>query len=75
MIYYIKDLALRLGVSRVTIINWEKRGFLKKPKRDKNNRRIYTDDDIREILSLVRETDYFKNLKKYRRNKKSNQTG
>lgn len=29
MIYYIKDLALRLGVSRITIINWEKRGFIK----------------------------------------------
>lgn len=73
MIYYIKDLALRLGVSRVTILNWEKRGFLKKPKRDKNNRRIYTEDDIKEIISLVRETNYFKDLKNYKRNKKTNQ--
>ncbi len=66
ILFTIKDLALRLGVSKQTILNWEKRGFIKKPKRDKNNRRIYTQDDISEILSLVLKTNYFKNLKNWK---------
>jgi len=60
-IYKIKDLALRLDRSILTIKRWEKQGLIPKARKDSRGWRIYTDAEIRDILRLVQATNYFRN--------------
>jgi len=60
-IYKIKDLALRLDRSILTIKRWEKQGLIPKARKDSRGWRIYTDAEVRDILRLVQATNYFRN--------------
>ena len=60
-IYKIKDLALRLDRTILTIKRWEKRGLIPPPRKDSRGWRVYTEDEVKEILKRVRETNYFQN--------------
>jgi DNA-binding transcriptional MerR regulator len=60
-VYKIKDLALRLDRSILTLKRWEKQGLIPKARKDSRGWRIYTETEVRDILRLVQETDYFRN--------------
>lgn len=60
-VYKIKDLALRLDRSILTIKRWEKQGLIPKARKDSRGWRVYTETEVREILQKVRDTNYFRN--------------
>jgi DNA-binding transcriptional MerR regulator len=62
-LYKIKDLALRLDRSILTIKRWEKQGLIKKARKDSRGWRVYTEQEVQEIIRRVRETNYFRNEK------------
>ena len=49
----ITEIAKELGVTTKTIMRWEKAGKVKKAKRDWRGWRIYTNDDLQELKTLV----------------------
>jgi DNA-binding transcriptional MerR regulator len=59
--YKIKDVALRLDRSILTIKRWEKQGLIPKARKDSRGWRVYTEDEVQAILKKVRETNYFRN--------------
>ena len=59
-IYKIKDLALRLDRSILTIKRWERQGLIPKARKDSRGWRIYTEAEVRDILRLVQTTNYFR---------------
>ena len=59
-IYKIKDLALRLDRSILTVKRWERQGLIPKARKDSRGWRIYTEAEVRDILRLVQETNYFR---------------
>jgi len=60
-VYKIKDLALRLDRSILTIKRWERQGLIPKARKDSRGWRIYTEAEDRDILRLVQATNYFRN--------------
>jgi len=60
-VYKIKDLALRLDRSILTIKRWERQGLIPKARKDSRGWRIYTEAEVRDILRLVQVTNYFRN--------------
>jgi len=60
-LYKIKDVALRLDRSILTLKRWEKRGLIPKARKDSRGWRVYTEDEVHAILKKVRETNYFRN--------------
>jgi DNA-binding transcriptional MerR regulator len=61
-LYKIKDVALRIDRSILTLKRWEKQGHIPKARKDSRGWRIYTDEEVQEILRLVNETNYFRNI-------------
>ena len=59
-VYKIKDLALRLDRSILTIKRWERQGLIPKARKDSRGWRIYTEAEVRDILRLVQATNYFR---------------
>jgi DNA-binding transcriptional MerR regulator len=53
MVYSILEVAKRLGVSRESLRNWEKQGFIPKPHRRPTNFREYTDADLEAIRTFL----------------------
>lgn len=60
-VYTIKDLALRLDRSVLTLKRWEKQGLLPEARKDSRGWRVYTETEVQAILRKVRETNYFRN--------------
>ena len=60
-VYTIKDLALRLDRSVLTLKRWEKQGLLPEARKDSRGWRVYTEDEVQTILRKVRATNYFRN--------------
>jgi DNA-binding transcriptional MerR regulator len=61
--YKIKDLALRLDRSILTIKRWERQGLIPQARKDSRGWRVYTEEEVQAILKKVRETNYFRNGK------------
>ena len=59
-VYTIKNLALRLDRSVLTIKRWEQQGLLPKARKDSRGWRVYTEAEVQAILRKVRETNYFR---------------
>jgi DNA-binding transcriptional MerR regulator len=59
-VYKIKDLALRLDRSILTIKRWERQGLIPIARKDSRGWRIYTEAEVRDILRLVQATNYFR---------------
>jgi DNA-binding transcriptional MerR regulator len=60
-LYKIKDLALRLDRSILTIKRWEQQGLIPKARKDSRGWRVYTEEEVQAILKKVRATNYFRN--------------
>lgn len=65
VVYRIIDVALRLGRNPLTIKRWEERGFIKQARRDSRGWRIYSEDEVQELVDRAHATDYFKEEKSY----------
>jgi len=63
-IYNIGELAEAVDRSPLTIKRWEASGLIPKAKRDSRGWRYYTEGDIKEIIRIVKENDYFTKLPK-----------
>jgi DNA-binding transcriptional MerR regulator len=60
-LYKIKDVALRIDRSILTLKRWEKQGLIPEARKDSRGWRIYTEEEVQEILRRVRKTNYFRN--------------
>ena len=60
--YKIKDIALLLQVSIKTIKNWEKRGYISKPRRNKWGWRVYNENEKELIIDTVKKQNYFRKV-------------
>lgn len=54
----IKDAANILGMSKITLRNWDKSGKLKAHRHPFNNYRVYKTEDIDKVLEMI-ESDIF----------------
>jgi DNA-binding transcriptional MerR regulator len=61
-LYKIKDVALRIDRSILTLKRWEKQGYIPQARKDSRGWRIYTEEEVQEVLRLVNETNYFRNI-------------
>lgn len=58
--YKIKDIANLLDVSVKTIKNWEQKGYLPNPRRNKWGWRVYSEKEKELVMATVKEQDYFR---------------
>lgn len=57
--YRVSDIAKQVDRSTAAIIRWEKEKRIPKAKKDSRGWRIYTREQVDEIVNLVKETHYF----------------
>ena len=60
----IKDASHILGVSKITLRNWDKSGKLKAHRHPFNNYRVYKLDDIDKVLEMIESSDFIIKKKK-----------
>ena len=60
----IKDAASILGVSKVTLRNWDRSGKLKAHRHPFNNYRVYKTEDIEKVLELIETSELVKTRKR-----------
>jgi DNA-binding transcriptional MerR regulator len=58
--YYLNDILKRIDRNKTTLIRWEEQGLIPKAKRDSRGWRYYSKKEIKEIVDLIRKTDYFR---------------
>jgi len=61
-IYKISELAKKLDRSPLTIKRWEARRVIPKAKRDSRGWRYYTEDEVKELIKIVKENNYFQDI-------------
>jgi hypothetical protein len=61
-IYKISDLAKELDRCPHTIKRWEARGLIPKARRDSRGWRYYNDDDVKKLIKVIKESNYFINV-------------
>jgi len=59
--YRIKDIEEKIDRDKTTLIRWEKEGLILKAKRDSRGWRYYSKEQVKDIVSNVLSTDYFRN--------------
>jgi len=64
-IYKISDLAKELDRCPLTIKRWEVRGLIPKAKRDSRGWRYYNDDDVKKLIKVIKESNYFINVSEH----------
>lgn len=62
--YRLKDLEDKIDRDKTTLIRWEKEGLIPKANRDSRGWRYYSKEQIKEIVSNVLSTDYFRQTPK-----------
>lgn len=48
--YSTKEAAERIGVHKDTLLDWLARGLVREPMRDRRNWRIWTDEEIQQVI-------------------------
>ncbi len=48
-LYQVREVLRRVGISRNTLYNWEKRGRIPMPKRNVSGYRVYTENEVKQI--------------------------
>ena len=48
-LYQVREVLKRVGISRNTLYNWEKRSRIPVPKRNVSGYRVYTEDEVKQI--------------------------
>lgn len=49
ILYQVKEVLKRVGISRNTLYNWEKRNRIPTPKRNVSGYRVYTENEVKQI--------------------------
>lgn len=57
--HYLNEILKKIDRNKTTFIRWENMGLVPKSKRDSRGWRYYTEEEIKEIIKLIKETDYF----------------
>lgn len=52
-LYRTKDVAEQAGVSKETILRWLKERKVREPDRDRNGWRVFTEEEVRNIVSYA----------------------
>jgi len=60
--YYIKDILKKIDRNKTTLIRWESLDLIPKAKKDSRGWRYYTENEVKEIVELIKSTNYFKNI-------------
>ena len=60
--YRLQDILREIDRNKTTLIRWEEQGLIPKAPKDSRGWRYYTKEQVEEIISLVKETDYFRNI-------------
>jgi DNA-binding transcriptional MerR regulator len=60
--YRLKDIQEKIDRDKSTLIRWEKEGLIHKAKRDSRGWRYYSREEVKEIVSRVLNTDYFRKM-------------
>ena len=60
----IKDASHILGMSKITLRNWDKSGKLKAHRHPFNNYRVYKIEDIDKVLEMIESSDFIIKKKK-----------
>jgi hypothetical protein len=58
--YRLKDIEDKIDRDKTTLIRWETQGKIPEAKRDSRGWRYYNEKQVRDIVSLVLSTDYFR---------------
>jgi hypothetical protein len=59
--YRVSDIAKQVDRSTMAVMRWEKEGLIPKVRKDSRGWRIYTKDQVDDIVKLVKDTKYFQN--------------
>jgi hypothetical protein len=59
--YRLKDILKEIDRNKTTYIRWEEQGLIPRVKRDSRGWRCFTDNEVNQIINLVRKTNYFRN--------------
>lgn len=59
--YRLEDILREIDRNKTTLIRWEEAGLIPKAQRDSRGWRCYSKEQAEEIISLVKETNYFRN--------------
>jgi DNA-binding transcriptional MerR regulator len=57
--YRVSDIARQVDRSTMAVLRWEKDKLIPKAKRDSRGWRIYTREEVEDIVRLVKMTNYF----------------
>jgi DNA-binding transcriptional MerR regulator len=60
--YRLKDIQEKIDRDKSTLIRWEKEGLIHKAKRDSRGWRYYSGEEVKDIVSRVLNTDYFRKM-------------
>jgi len=60
--YCLKDILKKIDRNKTTLIRWENLGLIPKAKRDSRGWRYYSQEEVEEIINLIKSTNYFKNI-------------
>ncbi|MAF14217.1 MAG: hypothetical protein CMI53_05020 [Parcubacteria group bacterium] len=60
--YRLNDILNQIDRNKTTVIRWEELGLIPKAKRDSRGWRYYTKEQVEQIITLVKKTDYFRNI-------------
>jgi hypothetical protein len=58
--YRLIDIARQIDRDKSTLIRWEEMGLIPTAARDSRGWRYYTEEQVKEIVRRVHETDYFR---------------
>ena len=58
MAYKTCEVAKIVGITKTTLYTWLKKGKVPEPRRDYNNYRIWTEEDVKAILAFRYQTNY-----------------
>ena len=61
--YRLQDILYEIDRNKTTLIRWEKEGLIPKARRDSRGWRYYSKEEKDHIIKLVRETNYFRDVK------------
>lgn len=59
--FRINDILRQIDRNKTTLLRWESTGLIPTALRDSRGWRYYSQEQVEEIVQLVKNTDYFKN--------------
>jgi hypothetical protein len=58
--YRLEDILRQIDRNKTTLIRWEEAGLIPQAKRDSRGWRCYSKEQVEEIITLVHQTNYFR---------------